>query len=244
MKTSKILLGLALGVVAVSPAAALTQSATYVYPASGTTTLDFPTGLTISVAQFNTSGGTRTLTSVDIDATYSGTSQIRFENTGAGTGTVTLSGRAVAFEIQRPGGTGTLNDPTALLSDVRSLTTFSFAYTAYDGTTDYGGTSGSSSTAASYTKPASNSFSDSPTKATFTGGGNILLPVLNQIGYAVFGGGTSDIVTPSTGSATFTVVYNYTTAVPEPRVYGAIGAVACLGLLGYRRLRARQAAQA
>ena len=51
----------------------------------------------------------------------------------------------------------------------------------------------------------------------------------------------------NSAKADASVTYSYhfaETQVPEPRVYGAIGAVACLGLLGYRRLRARQAAQA
>ncbi len=244
MKTSKTLLGLALGVVAASPAFALTESTSYFYPVEGTTTLDFPANLTIAVSQFNTSGGTRVLDSIDFSATYSGNSQIKFENVGGGTGTVTLSSRSVAFQLQKVGGSGLLSEPNLLLDLSKPLTGFSFTYTSYDGTTDYGGTSGSSSSVEAYTKSGSNSFSDAPTKATFTGASTVLLPLLNQVGYAVFGGGSSDIITPTTGSASFTVTYNYSTTIPEPRVYGAIGAVACLGLLGYRRLRAPQAAQA
>ena len=75
----------------------------------------------------------------------------------------------------------------------------------------------------------------------FQGAGSIVLPILNQVGYSVFGAGSSSILTPTSGSATVTVNYNYHTGVPEPKVYGAIGAVACLGLLGYRRFRSQQA---
>ena len=248
MNTSKTLLALAIAMVAASPAFALTDGPyTASFPNSGTTTLDFANGTTVSIPKFNIGGGI--LDNINIKVAYSGNSQIRFENLGAGAGSVAFAGRSVILELQRPGGTGLLNDPNALLQDSKSLLGFSFDYLGYDNTTDYAGTSGSSSSNAAYS--TSNNLGDDFTggadKTTFSGAGSVVLPLINKVGYSVFGAGTSSILTPTTGSASVTVTYTYhlaETQVPEPRVYGAIGAVACLGLLGYRRLRARQAAQA
>lgn len=56
------------------------------------------------------------------------------------------------------------------------------------------------------------------------------------------GGGSIVTSFTSRANGAVTVNYNYHTAgVPEPKVYGALGAVACLGLLGYRRYRNQQA---
>jgi hypothetical protein len=248
MNTQKTILALAIAAVAAIPAYALTDGPyTASFPNSGTTTLDFANGTTVSIPKFNVSGGI--LDNINIKVAYSGTSQIQFENLGAGAGSVSFSGRSVILELQRPGGTGLLNDPNALLQDSRSLTGFNFDYTGYDGDTDYAGTSGGSSSSAAYTKNNNpgDDFTGGADIATFSGAGSVVLPLINKVGYSVFGAGTSSILTPTTGSASVTVTYTYhfaETQVPEPRVYGAIGAVACLGLLGYRRLRARQAAQA
>jgi hypothetical protein len=249
MKTQKTILALALAAAAAVPASALTDGPYSVsFPGSGTTTLDFSNGATISLPKFNV-GGVSVLDNINIKISYSGNSDLQFENLGTGIGTVSFSLRAVVFELQRPGGTGVLDDPNALMQYSKSLSPFSFTYAAYDQVTDFGGTSGSSAGSQAYSKTngAGDDFTSNSDKTLFTGAGNIVLPIINKVGYFISGGGTSSILTPTTGSATVTVEYTYhnaSTPVPEPRVYGAIGAVACLGLLGYRRLRARQAAQA
>jgi hypothetical protein len=245
MNNLKTIAALAFGAMTVSSAFALTDGPYSIsYPGSGTTTLDFPQGATVSLPKFNVGGGA-ILDSITVAAAYSGNSQVKFENLGAGTGSVSITGRSVALELQRPGGTGALGDANAILSLGKSLSPFSFTYTAYDGTTDYAGTSGSASSNQAYSQSDSIALTDGSDITAFSGAGSIVLPIINQVGYSVFGAGTSSIITPTTGSATVTVTYTYhfNTNVPEPKVYGAIGAVACLGLLGYRRFRNRQTAQ-
>ena len=245
MNNFKTIAALAFGAMTVSSAFALTDGPYSIsYPGSGTTTLDFPQGATVSLPKFNVGGGA-ILDSILIAAAYSGNSQVKFENTGNGNGTVNFLGRSVVLELQRPGGSGNLGDANALLDLSKSLSNFSFGYTSYDGTTDYAGTSGSASSNQAYSQSDSVTLTGGSDITTFSGAGSVVLPIINQVGYSVFGAGTSDIVTPTTGSATVTVTYTYhfNTNVPEPKVYGAIGAVACLGLLGYRRFRNGQTAQ-
>ncbi len=82
---------------------------------------------------------------------------------------------------------------------------------------------------------------------TFAGTGNLSLALFSLTSTSAAGGGGNNIPNfATTGFADGTVTYDYhfSSNVPEPKVYGAIGAVACLGLLGYRRFRNGQAAQA
>lgn len=244
MKNFKTISALALGALTAASALAATDGPhTVTYPGSGTVALDFPQGATIALPQFNMPGAT--LTGMTIDFSYSGVSNIRFENLGQGAGTVNLTSRSVVFELQRPGGSGNIFDPNAFLNASVGLANRQFSYSAFDGTDDFAGTSGITFTPEEYNKAGSTGLLTSGSDlTTFTGAGTVTLPILNKVGYSVIGGGSSDILTPTTGSASVSVTYTYTTNVPEPKVYGAIGAVACLGLLGYRRFRNNQAAQA
>jgi hypothetical protein len=71
---------------------------------------------------------------------------------------------------------------------------------------------------------------------------NIVLPVTGTAINSASGGGSLFAGAVNNGYTTASITYNYhTAAVPEPKVYGAVGAVACLGLLGYRRYRSQKA---
>ena len=66
--------------------------------------------------------------------------------------------------------------------------------------------------------------------------GTVNLPVST----ATFAGasGVGQFAITTSDSINVQVTYTYTTTnVPEPKVYGALGAVVCLGLLGYRQYR-------
>lgn len=112
----------------------------------------------------------------------------------------------------------------------------------FDNVIDFGGTSGITFAPMAGSNNNTSSSSGAADLILFTGAGNINLPV-NAIGNSSGTGSPSLVVQASiSGGGLARVTYNYATNVPEPRIYGAIGAVACLGLLGYRRYRgSRQA---
>ena len=241
MKTSKTLLGLALGVVATLPAFGLTDgpyTGFYPGPTSATTanlgwpkTVGSPDVATIfiTVPQFNTAGGTRTLTSVSVTLFGSVGATMSVHNSGGTPVTGTVSG----------GGAITLFDPSNSANDLTTIFPVqngNFSNLAVNATKSF--------------TPSVNTATDTVTVSTglgtWTGAGSVLLPIIGDATTGSSSNGSIDQLSIAvSGYASAAVTYNYTTAaVPEPRVYGAIGAVACLGLLGYRRIKAGQAAQA
>lgn len=244
MNTQKTILALAIAAVAALPAfGALGTDGPFTgfYPGPTTTTqsLGWPktpgepdvATIFISVPQFNTAGGTRTLLSVDVTLFGSVQATMSVHNAGAAPVTGSVSG----------GGAISLFDPSnaaVTLTTVFPTQTGNFVNLAVNATRNF--------------SPAANTDSASVNVntglATWTGAGNVLLPIIGDATTGSGSNGSIDQLSISVvGYASASVTYNYSTVdsqVPEPRVYGAIGAVACLGLLGYRRLRARQAAQA
>jgi hypothetical protein len=78
--------------------------------------------------------------------------------------------------------------------------------------------------------------------ALMQGNGNLALGSTGTSTFSVNAGGSGLGGSATSGQFEFIVNYNYhLPSVPEPKVYGALGAVACLGLLGFRQYRRRNA---
>lgn len=242
MNTQKTILALAIAAAAAIPAFGATDGPyTGFYPGPSTTTaaLGWPktpgspdvATIFISVPQFNTAGGTRLLTSVSVTLFGSVGATMSVHNAGGApvTGSVSGGGAITLFDPSNPGTDLTTIFPTQ---------TGTFLNLAVDATRNFTPSVNTATATVTVTTGL----------ATWTGGGNVLLPLIGDATTGSNSNGSIDNLSISVdGYASASVTYNYSnveTQVPEPRVYGAIGAVACLGLLGYRRLRARQAAQA
>ncbi len=87
------------------------------------------------------------------------------------------------------------------------------------------------------------------TVAAFYGPGSVQLDLNSTIVALIPGGGNIELIYDESGdgafgSATLDVTYDYTCTevrVPEPKVYGLIGAALSLGVLGYRQYRSKKA---
>jgi hypothetical protein len=228
MKTAKILSAVVLGSVLGTSAYALTDG-----PYSDTiVTQNTNFTLSFSIPKFNS--GLGTLDSITYTLTGNVLGDAKFENQDGSPATVTMAVQAI-LTLKRPDlSTIDIMIPAANTSD---------NVTAFDTVLDYGGTSGKTYTG------LSDSHVDGPTVlssgadlALFTGAGNILLPFVASGASTGSGGGNLALVFATQAGGSISVTYTYHNDVPEPKVYGAIGAVACLGLLGYRRYRtSRQA---
>ncbi len=229
MNTQKTILALAVAAAVAIPAYGIPDGPyTANYGTIGSQqTVDFST--TLSVPKFNTVGGTRTLDSVSFTLSGGSAAGQSVINTGSSTATFVLTTTVSITLLDPLGGTVVTTIPTVQNTALNLGAGLS---------RDFGTTAGSDSDLVTYTSNL----------GQFTGAGNVVLPLFSVTSTGAAGGGGNN--TPNfttTAFANISVTYNYSnveTPVPEPRVYGAIGAVACLGLLGYRRLRARQAAQA
>ena len=185
--------------------------------------------------KFDTAGGTKTLTSIDftLGGQVFGTAKGESQDASASVLTLTLEAK---LTLARPGFSGNI------LVSIPTIDS-TFNATAFDGVNDFGGTSGVTfNEVASSTSADTQSLSGGADLALFTGSGNISLPIIAKGQSSGSGPGSFLQQFTTQASASASVSYNYTTSgVPEPKVYGAIGAVACLGLLGYRRYRSQQA---
>ena len=246
MNTQKTILALAVAAVAAIPAYALTDGPYTGFYSGPTlndyTTLTLPGGASITVPAFNTLFGTLN----SIDFTWTGkvgsTQSARNPNSVNDVTGLTLQGTAT-LRISTPGSALTVATvfPAVINTQatVAPLQTASFAErftTVTDAQTIANGGS---------------AITDPSILAAFSSNGaaNIILPVTGTLSTlsGTTTGSIDQLSIVGRASSKVVITYNYSaneTQVPEPRVYGAIGAVACLGLLGYRRLRARQAAQA
>ena len=234
MKTSKILLGLALGVVAASPAFAITDGpylGAYVPDGTTYTSLNFAPGTTITTTGFSTAGG-KVLDSVSITLNGFGrTTHTAMNPEGAGANIATGVGNnrmrsSYEITLTAPGG-GSVVVSTPI------VTSF-FDPIAPGNSQTIGPADGSNSTTLSFNSSL----------GVFQGA-SVIFGVTATSDNSSNIGGSPVLTFLNSAKADVSITYTYhLAAVPEPRVYGAIGAVACLGLLGYRRLRARQAAQA
>lgn len=188
---------------------------------------------TFSFPKFDTAGGTKTLTSIafTIDGNVFGNAGGESLDGAPSTITLTLEAK---LTLARPGFAGNI------VVDIPTLDS-TFGATAYDGTDDKGGTSGFTVTDLGASLGNSSTLTGGADLALFTGAGNIDLPIIAKGQSRGDGPGNLTLSFTTLASASVNVSYNYTSGVPEPKVYGAIGAVACLGLLGYRRYRSQKA---
>ena len=233
MKNIKTLSALTLGLVTASSAFALTDGPYDVFfPPSGFAATDFSNFL--NVPKFNVAGGT--LTSISISLNGNILANQKAENLDPTAASLTLK-TDVSLTLKRP-------DASTIVVTIPEVLT-PFAAGGFDGTIDFGGSSGTTVTAAPATSTDSATLNTVGDLALFSGAGSIALPVNGNASTSATGSGNIISQFSTSANAHVTVTYTYSTAnVPEPKVYGAIGAVACLGLLGYRRFRNGQAAQA
>lgn len=185
----------------------------------------------LSFPKFDSTLGTLNSITVTLYGGVTGTARGESEDGSPTTITLTLG---ASLTLTRP-------DTTTIVVSLPSLNQ-TFNATAFDNVVDYGGTSGVTYTGLSANATNTVSLSGASDISLFTGAGSISLPIIGTGNSSGSGPGNLDTKFTTQGSATGVVTYNYSTAtVPEPKVYGAIGAVACLGLLGYRRFRSQKA---
>jgi hypothetical protein len=215
---------LAVAIVSLLGAVASAQAATITFSADQALTRTNWTS-NLLLGKFDTHLGT--LTSIDFSVTglTQGTSKVENKDAIARNFTTTLSS---TFTLS--------NGSTTLVTAVNPVFSQNFSFTAYDGRTDFAGTSGASTGLISHSQ--SNSF-HSTSAADFAafsanGGGNISLALAAVGASRVIGSGNfvSSITTQSGGNVS--VTYNYL-PVPEPETYAMM--LAGLGLLGLTRRR-------
>ena len=159
---------------------------------------------TQSVAQFNSSLGT--LNSVQIILNGTLTSDVKVENLDAAPSTINAQVNG-NLSLQGPGG-------TTLLSVAPTIAENSTSLSAFDGTLDYGGTSGHDFGAQSAS--AQQSISLTSNLSAWEGSGNVALTETAQSASMVSGSGNEQVHISSEGSGTVTVIYNYTPATTPP----------------------------
>ncbi|HID31009.1 MAG TPA: choice-of-anchor E domain-containing protein, partial [Desulfobacterales bacterium] len=157
----------------------------------------------VAIPKFDPSLGTLTDIEFKLDGHIEGIA--KFEHQGQGPATVTMNFSAT-IELQRP-------DTSPLVVAIPVVSTVDDV-TAYDGATDFGGTSGRTHDGLSADKTVSAS-SPPPSSdlALFTGSETIALPVIATGSSSTTGSG--NIITQFTTSASATVTITYTyNAVP------------------------------
>jgi hypothetical protein len=223
----KTITTLALGLAVAS--AALARPTETFSNSFATTATTFNTSL--SFPKFDSSLGT--LNSITFQLFGSVLGNAKGESLDASPATLTLT-LAASLNLQRP-------DNTSIVVTIPTINN-TFNATAFDGVIDFAGTSGITYTAQAGSSTNAVTLSGGSDLALFTGSGSIVLPVTGTGSSSGSGAGNLLTQFATSASASAQVTYNYSTAtVPEPKVYGAIGAVACLGLLGYRRFRSQKA---
>lgn len=162
----------------------------------------------VSIPQFDSSLGD--LTNVFIELTGEVTGSIQLESLDAADATVTAN-LASEISLQRPDMTDLIVTlPTE--SIVRDLTSF-------DGSLDFGGSSGFTENDLSESETNSATLTDPGDLSLFLGSGNLILPVVATGQSAATGAGNLGAFFNTFASANISVTYEYTerpTPVPEP----------------------------
>ncbi len=172
---------------------------------------------TLTIPKFDMPG--YELESVIIALAGNVTGLAQCENTGPSDATVRMNLRS-EITLQRPDGS-VLAVTIPFVSTTDNLT-------GYDGVTDYAGTSGRTYTNLVADKTETATFTSASDLSLFTGGGNIVLPVLAEgISYAS-GAGNLQTSFTTEASSSASVTYNYVW-VPEPLTISLlIGGLGCL----------------
>ena len=191
------------------------------------TTTDWSQNLVF--AKFNPSLGTLTRVDFSLQGNVLGSAQ--FENTGASPSTVTMQLKA-DITLTRP-------DASVLVTTIPIANT-SDNVSAYDGTTDFGGTSGRTYNNLTATMTNVGFTVSGPDLALFAGPGSITLPVGAKGTSSANGSGSIITKFTTQAGATATIFYTFT-AGPEPASLAltAIGGIGVMGL--FRKRFARKA---
>lgn len=181
------------------------------------TNTDYSGGWTVD--KFNTLGGTLTLTGVAIKVTGAG--QSRITNNSQQTDNFTATAN-VAFQISgfTPAPFTHTVTVTIPSTSIAPATTSSFFSNSTFGTVNA---------------------TDLSNWADPGGSGTVSIPLSVTTTSSSTTGGGGNLTLQTQGQANIEVTYTYqTTDVPEPSFYGAMGALVCFGLLGYRQYRMKQ----
>src|SRR5579884_4041067 len=156
---------------------------------------------TQSVAQFNPALGTLNSVQIILNSTLS--SDVKVENLDAAPSTVNAQVNG-NLSLQGPGG--------SLLSVTPTISENTTSLSPYDGTLDYGGTSGHDF--GQQSAAAQQSITLTSNLSAWEGSGNVALAESAQSTSTVSGSGNEQVHINSEGSGTVTVIYNYTPAPP------------------------------
>lgn len=188
-------------------------------------TTNFNTSL--SFAKFDTEGGTKVLNSVtfSIDGTILGSARVESEDAQSAILTTTLSAKL------------TLSDALAntLVVTIPSITNV-FNASAWDNSTDFGGTSGITYLGLTASQSESETYTDAMTLAMFTGMGNAMFTFDAAATSSATGAGNIISSFSTTAGGLVKVIYNYTdvpVTVSSPSHVALLG----LGLLAFAGLR-------
>lgn len=216
-------------------AVASANAATITYN-SGTIS-DTPTNWSSSLGlqEFNPTLGTLNSITFTLNGDVSGS--VKVENTGSSAATVN-SALAATLTLERP-------DTTQLVV-VLPKATFTDSLSAFDGTIDFGGTSGvTHSGISASTSQVSATLTDATDLALFKGTGILSLPAVAVGSSAANGGGNLVAQFISDAGASASVTYDYTpgtpATTPEPSSMALMGlGLGAAGLIGRKKLDARK----
>ncbi|GAX36195.1 choice-of-anchor E domain-containing protein [Nodularia sp. NIES-3585] len=181
----------------------------------------------LSIQKFNPSLGT--LNSVTLDFNSLITGEAGFENRGARAARVTVK---LAAEVNLTNSDLELSPPFPILP----VNEQSYLVTAYDGVTDFGGTSGRTLEELIATRSTTKTFNSVPDLAVFTGIGNLDFLYTAIAESTVTGSGNLRFFVDTLAQADLTVIYDYDPkTVPEPSAALGIGLFAGIGLLSQRK---------
>lgn len=219
MKSAFLLTAL-VALLAVSAGASTVSYGPYAQPLS---TTNWSTSITLP--QFDPALGTLNSISFVLFGHVEGTA--KFESMDAAPAVITMDLSAM-LKLKRPDLTDlVVTIPVASTSDNAS---------AFDGTIDFGGTSGNTYGGLSANDTESATTSTAADKALFTGLGSIVLPVTASGASTGSGAGNLLLQFQTSASAWATVTYDYT-AVPEPSSLLAL--MSGLGVIGLAIRRKR-----
>ncbi|MGB3237339.1 MAG: choice-of-anchor E domain-containing protein [Geitlerinemataceae cyanobacterium] len=182
----------------------------------------------VSIPQFDSSLGE--LTNIFIELAGSVSGSIQLESTDADSSNVTAN-LVSEIKLQRPD----MSDLVVVLPTASEDANF----TAFDGTVDFGGTSGLTRNNLSETATESILLTDPSDFGIFLGTGNLVLPVAALGRSNASGSGNLATVFQTFAGADITVSYEYTerpTAVPEPNAPMGALALVGLGMMAKRKL--------